>query len=181
MRANILFCLYFFMGVAVQLQAQVTVTGKVIDEQQQPVPYANIVLLSLPDSTFVAGSISNEEGAFSLNVKETKDVLRISSIGYATVYRPLDNRSTDLGIICLASDTQILAEVVVKADMPVTRMRGDALVTNIQNLYYVGNQREVVKIQNEFYDIYQKDDLEKLEDFSKQLDIIAEGYKAQGL
>ena len=111
MRANILFCLYFFMGLAVQLQAQVTVTGKVIDEQQQPVPYANIVLLSLPDSAFVAGSISNEEGAFSLNVKETKDVLRISSIGYATVYRPLDNRSTDLGIICLASDTQILAEV----------------------------------------------------------------------
>ena len=40
MRANILFCLYFFMGLAVQLQAQVTVTGKVIDEQQQPVPYA---------------------------------------------------------------------------------------------------------------------------------------------
>ena len=60
MRANILFCLYFFMGLAVQLQAQVTVTGKVIDEQQQPVPYANIVLLSLPDSAFVAGSISNE-------------------------------------------------------------------------------------------------------------------------
>lgn len=29
MRANILFCLYFFMGLAVQLQAQVTVTGKV--------------------------------------------------------------------------------------------------------------------------------------------------------
>ena len=55
------------------------------------------------------------------------------------------------------------------------------ILTNIQNLYYVGNQREVVKIQNEFYDIYQKDNLEKLEDFSKQLDIIAEGYKAQGL
>ena len=76
------------------------------------------MLLSLPDSTFVAGSISNEEGAFSLNVKETKDVLRISSIGYATVYRPLDNRSTDLGIICLASDTQILAEVVVLPTPP---------------------------------------------------------------
>ena len=55
------------------------------------------------------------------------------------------------------------------------------ILTNFQIFYYVGNQREVVKIQNEFYDIYQKDDLEKLEDFSKQLDIIAEGYKAQGL
>lgn len=35
--------------------------------------------------------------------------------------------------LSVSLNTQILAEVVVKADMPVTRMRGDALVTNIQN------------------------------------------------
>ena len=34
------------------LQAQ-TLTGKLIDEKNQPLPYANIVLLSLPDSAFV--------------------------------------------------------------------------------------------------------------------------------
>jgi putative GTP pyrophosphokinase len=55
------------------------------------------------------------------------------------------------------------------------------ILTNIQNLYQVGNQREVAKIQDEFYDIYSKDNLEMLEDFAKQLDIIAEGYKAQNL
>ena len=77
------------MGVAVQLQAQVTVTGKVIDEQQQPVPYANIVLLSLPDSAFVAGSISNEEGAFSLNVKETKEDADGLAEHVAVLQRPL--------------------------------------------------------------------------------------------
>ena len=133
MRANILFCLCFFMGLVTQLNAQITITGKVIDEQQQLIPYANVVLLSLPDSAFVSGSVSNEEGVFSLNAEETKGVLRISSIGYATVYRLWDSRNTTLGIIRLASDTQMLAEVVVKADIPVTRIRGDALVTNIQN------------------------------------------------
>ena len=71
MRANILFCLYFFMGLAVQLQAQVTVTGKVIDEQQQPVPYANIVLLSLPDSAFVAGrSVMKKARLVSMSKKQ---------------------------------------------------------------------------------------------------------------
>ena len=58
MRANILFCLCFFMGLVTQLNAQITITGKVIDEQQQLIPYANVVLLSLPDSAFVSGSVS---------------------------------------------------------------------------------------------------------------------------
>ena len=31
-----------------------TLTGKVTDEQQQPLSYANVVFLSLPDSAFVA-------------------------------------------------------------------------------------------------------------------------------
>ena len=44
MRANILFCLYFFMGLAVQLQAQVTVTGKVIDEQQHSAAQSQALL-----------------------------------------------------------------------------------------------------------------------------------------
>ena len=43
------------------LSAQ-TITGKLVDEQNQPLPYANIVLLSLPDSAFVNGTISGEDG-----------------------------------------------------------------------------------------------------------------------
>ena len=37
----------------VSLSAQ-TVSGKLIDENSQPLPYANVVLLSLPDSAFVS-------------------------------------------------------------------------------------------------------------------------------
>ncbi len=55
------------------------------------------------------------------------------------------------------------------------------ILNNIQNLYKVANKREVIKIQDEFFRIYKTEDLEQLERFSKELDIIAEGYQAQSL
>ncbi len=55
------------------------------------------------------------------------------------------------------------------------------ILTNIQNLYKVANKREVVKIQDEFFRIYETEDLEHLEHFAKELDIISEGYRAQSL
>lgn len=53
------------------------------------------------------------------------------------------------------------------------------ILNTIENLYTMANNREIVKIQDEFYKVYQLDDIEKLERFSKELDIIAEGYRAQ--
>lgn len=55
------------------------------------------------------------------------------------------------------------------------------ILTNIQNLYKVANKREVVKIQDEFFKIYNSEDFEHLERFRKELDVIAEGYRAQSL
>lgn len=55
------------------------------------------------------------------------------------------------------------------------------ILTNIQNLYKVANKREVIKIQDEFFRIYESGDLNQLERFNKELDIISEGYRAQSL
>ena len=40
---------------------------------------------------------------------------------------------------------------------------------------------EMAKIQDEFYIIYETKDLEQLERFHRELDILAEGYRAQAL
>lgn len=53
------------------------------------------------------------------------------------------------------------------------------ILNNIQDLFAVANKREVVKIQDEFYRVYMLDDMNQLRHFAKQLDIIAEGYRAQ--
>ena len=55
------------------------------------------------------------------------------------------------------------------------------ILNNIQNLYHLANKREIAKIQDEFYRIYEMNDIEQLKRFSQELDIIAEGYRAQAL
>ena len=55
------------------------------------------------------------------------------------------------------------------------------ILNNIENLYRVSNKREVGKIQDEFYRIYQTKDMDQLKHFHHQLDIISEGYRAQAV
>ena len=112
----------------VGLSAQ-TVTGKLIDENSKPLSYANVVLLSLPDSVFVSGTISGEDGSFTLEATSENQIVQISFLGYKTVYKPIN--PANIGIVQLVSDTQVLGNVVVKANLPVTRIKGDAMVTGV--------------------------------------------------
>ena len=120
-------CLALVATFAVRAQS---LTGKLIDENHQPLPYANIVLLSLPDSAFVAGVVSGDDGTFVLNAACQNRLIRISSIGYTTIYKECTGQ--DLGILQLQPDAQVLGEVVVKADLPKVRLKGDAQVTTVQ-------------------------------------------------
>ena len=120
-------CLSLLATFAVRAQS---ITGKLIDENHQPLPYANIVLLSLPDSAFVAGVVSGDDGTFVLNSACRNRLIRISSIGYTTLYKECTGQ--DLGILQLQPDAQMLGEVVVKADLPKVRIKGDAQVTTVQ-------------------------------------------------
>lgn len=106
------------------------ITGRIVDEQNAPLSYANVVLLSLPDSAFVSGTISGEDGAFTLASTSEGRIVKISSIGYGTVYKPAS--PARIGTVQLVPDAQMLGEVVVKANLPVTRMKDDALETHVQ-------------------------------------------------
>ncbi|MCC8044245.1 MAG: GTP pyrophosphokinase family protein [Clostridiales bacterium] len=55
------------------------------------------------------------------------------------------------------------------------------VLTTIQNLYRVTTKREVQKIQDEFYRIYELDDIDQLRQFARELDVIAEGYRVQSV
>ena len=55
------------------------------------------------------------------------------------------------------------------------------ILNNIENLYRVCSEREITKIQTEFLRVFHTKDLKQLERFHRQLDIIAEGYRAQAV
>ena len=123
----IIMCILSFT-ITIEMSAQ-TLNGKLVDEKNEPLVYANVVLLSMPDSTFVAGTISDEMGAFRLTKDEKGQLVRISSIGYATVYKKVNGG--DFGVIQMTSDTQLLGEVTVKGTLPTTRLKGDAMITGV--------------------------------------------------
>ena len=55
------------------------------------------------------------------------------------------------------------------------------ILINIENLYKIANKREIMKIQDEFLRVFRTKDLQQLERFHRQLDIISEGYRAQAV
>lgn len=143
MKRSILFLL--LSGLVALVNAQ-SLTGRITDENNQPVAYANVVLLSLPDSTFLQGTISDEQGLFSLPATDSKSkVIQISCIGYKKLSRPCTNGA--LGTLSLPGDAVILNETVITARRPVYRMKGNSLTTTVQNtlLSTLGTGNEVLK------------------------------------
>ena len=105
------------------------VGGKVIDENGQPLPFVNVVLLSLPDSAFIQGAVTDDNGVFNIVTTQSEGLLKLSSIGYETLYHPY--KAADGLTIQMRKDTQMLGEVVVKGQLPQTHAKGDAMRTTV--------------------------------------------------
>ena len=118
--------------VAIASTAQ-GICGRVIDEQAQPMPFANVVLVSRADSAFIAGVVTKDDGTFSISTDKQDGLLKVTSVGYTTKF--LDARTGNVGDIQMQPDTQMLGEVVVKGSRPLVKMKDDALVTTVEGSY----------------------------------------------
>ncbi|WP_455632690.1 outer membrane beta-barrel family protein [Parabacteroides sp.] len=120
--------------------------GKLVDDKEAPVGFANVVLLNPEDSAFVKGTVSEESGEFVLEgLKEQCYILRVSYIGYKDIC--LDCPKTgDVGTIRLEPDAIALGEAVVTGKLPTYQLKGSSLVTNIQEtlLSTVGTANDVL-------------------------------------
>lgn len=100
-------------------QTSVTVSGLVKDKNTKSVlSFVNVVLKTEKDSTFISGTVTNEEGRFSLSkIKSGNYYLEVSFIGYKTTKQTLfvGNLAEFLDIksIELEEETATLQEVVV--------------------------------------------------------------------
>ena len=101
--------------------------GRVIDEKGEPMPFVNVVLLSLPDSAFVQGSMTNIDGVFKIVTDVNEGLFKVTSVGYQTLYIKAGQDLT----IQMKEDTQLLSEVVVKGQLPKTHAKGDAMRTTV--------------------------------------------------
>ncbi|OIN55903.1 outer membrane beta-barrel family protein [Arsenicibacter rosenii] len=119
-----LFIFFPLLLVTADLMAQSTsviLSGLVKESKTKTaLPYASVTVMNVRDSTFVTGTITKEDGLFSVGpVKPGEYRLRISLVGYQTQYQPvLVGKASDflnVGIIDLPEVVSQLSEVVVSA------------------------------------------------------------------
>ncbi len=77
MKAKIFSALFLFFSI--YANAQTKVSGIVVDDKNQPVPYANIMFKGTNQ-----GVVSNEDGRFYLESKLTFKVIVVSFSGFQT-------------------------------------------------------------------------------------------------
>lgn len=101
--------LVIMMMVCIIATAQTTISGKVVDDGNQPIPGANIALKNSS-----SGTVTDFDGIFTLTVQESLPFTIIaSSVGFESSSIDISSQTTDLTII-LKEGTE-LDEVVISA------------------------------------------------------------------
>ena len=103
------------------------ITGKVVDAKGEPLAFANVVLLNRQDSAFVKGTVSGEDGRFSIDSSCNGGIIKVTSVGYKTICK--DCTGENVGIIKMEEDSKMLGEVVVKSHLPKTILNGEGMST----------------------------------------------------
>ena len=128
MKKLLLILLLFCTGLRANAQS---VSGKVFDENKKPIPYANVIILSAKDSTFIAGTTTADDGSFNFKEVTVGNILKASFVGYEPFTTILSNQG-NLTIV-LKEDAKMMKEVVVKGNAPLHKMTTEGLQTNIEN------------------------------------------------
>ena len=120
-------------------------TGCVLDENRVPMPFVNVILINRTDSTFVQGTTTGEDGRFSLMADCDDCLLKISSVGYVTLF--LESPRNNMGDIVMQPDAALLGEVVVQGQRPAHKLGREGLITSVDGtiLSRLGTAEDVLR------------------------------------
>ena len=107
------------------------VVGRVVDSRHQPIFLANVALLNPRDSSLVNGGVTNSAGDFVVPCEFDRVLLRVSYIGYETVYRTV--RPGRVGTITMKQDMIAMKTVTVKGSRKVIKSAVDRLQYLVDN------------------------------------------------
>lgn len=123
-----IFLILPFIGLS-----QVEIKGK-ITHKSEPIPFAN-VFLTVPESeTIAAGTITNEDGSFVLQVEEGRYNLTVSFLGFNEWTKEIQvNGQMIIEDIELEEEDNRLDEVVLVSKKKIIERKVDRLVFNVEN------------------------------------------------
>ncbi len=113
------------------------IIGKIIDQNDQPVPYANVALIDANSGNLIDGAVSDEDGAFLIESVKTAQVkLVVSSIGFtqyeSEVFELAPGSKKDFGKVTIQDEMTGLDEVTVKSTRPEIIIEPDKTTINVE-------------------------------------------------
>ena len=111
-----------------QMMAQ-NISGKIVDAKGEPLAFANVVLLYRQDSAFVKGTVSGEDGRFTIDSPCNGGIIKVTSVGYKTIFK--DCKGENVGVIKMEEDSKMLGEVVIKSSLPKTILKNGGMTTTV--------------------------------------------------
>lgn len=126
MRYFVVFLIYISCNLACIAQS---ITGKIVDEQGNAIQFANVAMLQSKDSVFVKGVVSDENGSFILNTPHQNGIVKVTCLGYRTVF--LNVTGDNLGVIVLKEESMTLGDVIVKSSLPKSKLKNGAVITTV--------------------------------------------------
>lgn len=114
---------------------KVTIKSRVVDTQNEPIPFANIVFINLETENKI-GVISNEaDGTFTIELPSGDYILEVSVLGYSKhIKKYTFTADTLLADIILYEQNEQLDEVLIKADISKNiKHSATSMTVNIQN------------------------------------------------
>ena len=112
------------------------ITGRIIDEKTNNLPFAIVRVLNFPDTSIVKSVSSNQDGFYEINqLKSGNYLLTISMVGYKAKKTEKFSLSADLKMpnINMESLTKQLKEVSVSGKKPFIEHQIDKTVLNVEN------------------------------------------------
>ncbi len=118
--------------------AQIAVSGKIVNEKQEPLPFASVALLAAKDSQLIKGALTDDLGAYSIpSVSAGAYRIMTSSVGFDKVYSQIftikDDAKNATVDMTLQPSATVLKEAVVTALRPLFEQKTDRLVMNVAN------------------------------------------------
>lgn len=124
----------FVLLTSLSFFAQHSISGKIVDDNNLPLPFANIILVQVGKESTPTGAVSNEDGTFKIeNISTGKYKIEVSMLGFKSYKVDEFELSSDKNFnITLKEETQSLNEVVVKSKRPVIKQTAEKLVVDLE-------------------------------------------------
>jgi hypothetical protein len=128
--------LFLLFNLSTLLCAQSQISGNITNLDGEPLPFANVLLLSVKDSTLVKGVVSESDGRFYFDeVTPNEYLLSITTVGFH-MYLDRINVSVEEKLLLppslLHELEEELEEIIVTAQKPLYEKQIDRMVVNVQ-------------------------------------------------